>query len=103
MSDPSVIEGHVGWVSFAPRGGDWGLSVQIEERRGGENSFQIDGAATYVIDGREVYKAYVVVWLAIWFEKMDPPRGLARAKLTGHWGDYPTCERAEFFSPLVES
>jgi hypothetical protein len=38
MSDPSVIEGHVGWVSFAPRGGDWGLSVQIEERRSGENS-----------------------------------------------------------------
>lgn len=99
MSEPSVIEGHVGWVGFAPRGGEWGLNVQIEEKPTGENDYQIDGAAAYLIDGFEVTKAQVVDWLAVWFAKTEPRLGMPTAKLTGNWGAYPTCERAEFFSP----
>jgi hypothetical protein len=95
----STIEGHVRLVQFQPMG-EWFLSIQIDERWNDDRQGwrQIDGA-DYYVDGRPVSKFNMVIWLAIWFEKRDQPHGLPRVKLTGQWGTYETCSRAEFFPP----
>jgi hypothetical protein len=95
----TTIKGHVGLVEFSPRR-DWFLSVQVYEQIGNEAEgwYQIDGA-TFRVDGRDVDRAGLLRWLVELPKMTDGNRELARVALTGNWGAYATCEKAEFFTP----
>lgn len=98
MSTPTVVQGQVGIVSFRPAERLWFLTVFLreEDMQYGDRRHQIDDAS-YFVDGKEVTKSELIQWLAV--ERNNMPR----AVLTGNFGAYPTCDKAEFFSSEVKS
>lgn len=91
----STIKGKVRLVEFQTFG-EWFLSVMLDGAETGEfPKYQIDGA-DYFVDGHKVPKAALVGWLAMRFAQKE---GMPEVKLTGQFGDYQGCHKAEFFTP----
>lgn len=94
MSEPETRTGYVVAVNFDPCRSQWFTVVYLAESPTAPRSefHQIDGG-TFVADGRTVNRNELIRWLT-W--DGDETRQI-RAALTGNFGPYPTCEKAEFW------